>query len=1093
VPCGRLFFDSLLVTMPVLTALAWGIAGATEPAASSDAARVAFAAAAALQNREAWDLAVEQWRALLEDHPADPLAAKGRYYLGICLLKSDREEDAQKVFREVVSSGVDADTLGMARWELAVGAYRRASAGKDPEAFRSAARALEEFIGAESKRPEVADALHLCGEAEWQAGNRDRAMALWRRFLQQHATSSRLPEVLYALGLGLAETDRPDEASTILARFAKEFPDHPLAGDVAIWRADLATAAGRLDEADAALAPLLAKASPRSPDALERSGDIRWKREDWKGAAAAYRKLAADRSDPLRSRRAMVLAARALLAARQPDEARPLFEQAVAAGGPEGIEAAHRLAGLELDAARPEAALAAASRGLGLVEGGSVDRSLVAAVELDRADALWEMPARRKEANEAYERILEHYAETPSAVHAATMAAVGLLESGDAEAALVRAERAIARQSQSPGAGGRTGSPSGTPEAVRAEALIALGRTREAAEAYHALVESQPKASKRPAWILREAVALAAEKNWAAVRKRLADRTGFEGALEAESLYLEALAAVELGAPAEARPLVESLLARHRDWPRRDEAALLAIRAAEESGDAKSALAAAERLVKDSPGGPNAAVAWYRLGQLRQGAGREDDAIGAFQRSIEADPKGPRSAWAMLAIGWCHESRGRMAEAIAAWNGLVDTRPDSKAALSALLARADARQRSRDFQGGLADARAVVARSGETAERLDADAVSEARLVEGLCLAGLGRHEEAAGVLFQLLKEQPRFRAADRALYELGVVESLAGRTGESRKAFTALHKHFPESGYVPEAWLERGESHWEAKEWEEAAACYRSAIETASANAIPGKAFRPLVEQARHKLGWTHVVRGDAAAAAKVFAEQLSDAPDGPLAADGRAMLGDALLTAGRPQDAVAPLTAAVKDPGRLSSPAIVGLAFVRAAESEAALGHWQQSLALAERFIRDHPDSPRVEEGRYAAAWAMQNLGRLDEAIESYRRIADASRTPLAARARLMEGESLFEQKRHGDAVKAFFKVAYGFGEAAAPPAYHPWQAQATFEAARCFEILGKPDQARALYEELLERYPDTQPVTAARKRLAALGTATTPPEAR
>ena len=50
---------------------------------SSDAARAAYASAAALQNREAWDLAAEEWQALQKDHPQDPLALKARYYLGI--------------------------------------------------------------------------------------------------------------------------------------------------------------------------------------------------------------------------------------------------------------------------------------------------------------------------------------------------------------------------------------------------------------------------------------------------------------------------------------------------------------------------------------------------------------------------------------------------------------------------------------------------------------------------------------------------------------------------------------------------------------------------------------------------------------------------------------------------------------------------------------------------------------------------------------------------------------------------------------------------------------------------------------------------
>jgi TolA-binding protein len=87
-------------------------------------------------------------------------------------------------------------------------------------------------------------------------------------------------------------------------------------------------------------------------------------------------------------------------------------------------------------------------------------------------------------------------------------------------------------------------------------------------------------------------------------------------------------------------------------------------------------------------------------------------------------------------------------------------------------------------------------------------------------------------------------------------------------------------------------------------------------------------------------------------------------------------------------------------------------------------------------------------------------------------------------MEGEVLFEQEKHKDAIKAFFKVAYGFGEKAAPAAFHPWQAQATFEAARCFEVLGQPDKARGLYAELVDRYPESPQAPTARKRLASLG---------
>ena len=200
--------------------------------------------------------------------------------------------------------------------------------------------------------------------------------------------------------------------------------------------------------------------------------------------------------------------------------------------------------------------------------------------------------------------------------------------------------------------------------------------------------------------------------------------------------------------------------------------------------------------------------------------------------------------------------------------------------------------------------------------------------------------------------------------------------------------------------------------------------------------------------------------------------------------MQGESLFKAGRLAEAAAAFQAALSDPKRLPSADLRGLAFVRGAEAFASQEKWAESLAVADRFIAAEPTSPQVPQARYAAAWARQNLGRLDEALAGYRAVADAGRTEIAARARLMEGEVLFEQGNHKEAIKAFFKVAYGFGEKQAPATFHPWQAQATFEAARCFEVLEQSDKARGLYAELIDRYPDSPQAPAAKKRLDALG---------
>ena len=236
--------------------------------------------------------------------------------------------------------------------------------------------------------------------------------------------------------------------------------------------------------------------------------------------------------------------------------------------------------------------------------------------------------------------------------------------------------------------------------------------------------------------------------------------------------------------------------------------------------------------------------------------------------------------------------------------------------------------------------------------------------------------------------------------------------------------------------------------------------------------------------------MRKDHAAAAKAFAEQVAADPTGALAADARAMLGESLFQTGQHAEAAKALAAALATPTALSSDDLRGLALIRASECAAKTKQWQESLAFAEQLATTQPKSPYAGQARYAAAWAQQNLGQLDRALAAYRALADSGRSELAARGRLMEGEVLFEQGNHKDAIKAFFKVAYGFGEKQAPAAFHPWQAQATFEAARCFEVLGKPEQAAKLYAEMADRYPESQQTPAARKRLEALEPAAAPP---
>ncbi len=1075
---------------------------AEDAGGSSDAARSAYAAAAALQNREAWDLAAEEWESLLQAHPADPLANKGRYYLGICRLKNGQRDKADETFRQVIASKADAATVALARWELGRSAFDAAQAKPSPEAFATASRSLQDFLEKSPGQPQTPDALFFLGESLWQTGKRDEALAAWQRFVREHDKTPRMPEVLYALGVGQAETGKRDEAMATLNRFAEAFPAHALAADVAIWRADLAMAGANAADAEKILATVIDGKGNRAADALERLATARWNRKDWPAAAESFSRLADRYPDAPRAARARLSAGIAFAEAGKRDEARTWLGPLATSDTPEAAEAAHRLALLEIDAKQPARAAQIAEQALAKL--GAVGRKpeaetrrMMARLALDRADALWEVPdgKGRSDAAAAYTQIVTDYPDEPAGKTAGSMAALALLEVGKPEEAIAQADRFL----KAHGGQGKADATLTDVKAIRAEAILAKGDAAAAATAYQDLIAAAaagphqvPPYQVAPAqlarWRLRQGVALVAAKQWQPAHDTLAAAaSGLKDDAAAEAALLDATSLVELQKPAEAAKVLITLDRSHPKWPRRDEALLLLVRSQRETGDKAGALTSAERLVTEFPNAKNADVAWYRLGQARQDAGRHDEAIQAFGKARELKPKGPRAAWCLLSSGWCHEAKGRLDDAIKAWTALVDSYPDSTAAVPALLARADARQRKSDFQGGLADARAVLDRKA-AGKSLDADAVPEALLLEGLCLSGLKQYAEAAGAFKKLLDSQPDGPAADRAMFEMGAAQSLAGRGDDAAATFTAFVKRFPESAFAADAWFELGEQAWSAGRHAEAATAYRAAVDRAGAAAKAGKANparnTALVEQARHKLAWTFVSRGDHAAAAQAFAEQLAQHPGGPLAADAQVMQGESLFKAGRLAEAAAAFQVALSDPKRPPSADLRGLAFVRGAEALASQEKWAESLAIADRFIAAEPTSPQAPQARYAAAWARQNLGRLDEALAGYRTVADAARTEIAARARLMEGEVLFEQGNHKEAIKAFFKVAYGFGEKQAPAAFHPWQAQATFEAARCFEVLEQPDKARGLYAELVERYPDSPQAPAAKKRLDALG---------
>ena len=1098
----------------VVSLIAWqGVSAAEESPRSSPAAKAAYTTAAALQNRGAWDLAAEAWGTLLRDHPRDPLAAKGRYYLGLCRLQEGKWPEAAEAFRAVVASrgqdgGADAETALAARWELGRGAFAVAQGAPTVQSYRDAVGALREYLAAMPDEGQAAEASHLLAESLWQAGDRAAAVAAWLEFVRDRPASPRLPAVLYALGVAQAEMGEADAAAATLRRLAESFPADELADEVAIRRSDLALAADEPAEAARLVVDIARRQDgPRVGDALERLGRALWQQKRYAAAGQAYDLLLARDPEVAVAAPALLSASAAWSEAGRDEEARQRLGQLLAlAGVPAGLaaEGGARLARMELAAGRTEAAVAVAEGALERAEiagrgGDPVDAAVIARLEFSRAEGLVDLPGRRDEGLAVLMRLVAEHPDDPAVAPGLGLAASVLLTAGRSAEAIASADRFLALPAKQRGETAADAATVIDVRAIRAEALLAGGDATAAAEAFRALVSDAGDDPRAAHLRLRWGAAQAAAEDWEGAHTTLGPLTAGGGeALEGDDrplgLLLDATALVELERAREAVLLLERIARDHPAWPRQAEGQLLAVRARREAGDAAGAVVIGEQLLAGNPAPAIAERGWFRLGQAREDAGEPAAAIEAFVAARRIAPQGPRVAAGLLAEGWCHEALGSLDLAIGRWTEVVDHHPDSAALVPALLARGDARQRLGMPVDGLADAEVVIGLAAAHDRRVDAQAAAEARFLAGLCLAASGKTTAAIDTFSALLAATPDFPAADRVLLELGFARSLTGDAAGAELTFEELRRRFPSSPRQADAWLERGEMRFAAGDWEGATEAYGQVLAAAPQR-------RALCEQARHKRAWVFAMQQDHAGAARAFAEQLAEDPDGICGADGRAMLGDALFRLGRFDEAEAVLARALAAPEALSSPDLIGVATVRAAECAAKEERWEESFGLVDGWLAAvaargegaQPGRATVWQGRFARAWALQNLGRLEAALAEYRELADAGleagsgdgRGPgeLAARARLMEGEILFEQGQHKEAIASFFKVAYGFGETEAPAPFHPWQAQATFEAARCFEVLAKPEQARGLYAEVVDRYPASPYVAAARKRLDAL----------
>ncbi len=1044
--CGTLFFAGLLLLagsgffVPVASF-------AQEKQATSDAAIVQYNAAVALQNRGEYELAAGEWEAFLKRFATDPRCDRAHHYLGVCYLKLNRFEQAAQRFQTVIDKYPTSELVEPSWLYLGIAQYSLGQAN-DPQTYDTAAATLQTLIAKYPKSKYLPQALFYAGEALYARDKKREAGQMYARLVNEFPSDSNAADALYALGVCHEELQDYPAAGKCYDLFLEKFPGHQLATEVAMRKGETLFQAGQYQEAADRFAAAASKADFALADhALYRQAAALVNLKRYEEAANLYASLPAKHPQSKYAQAAALAAGRLFHLADKHDAAVKTLKPLAEGQGQTAIEAAHWLARSLLALKRPGDALATVEKALPQAS----KSSLLPRLLLDRADAVYEIPQRRAEAVRLYAEIAEQHPNDSVAPQALYLASFAALGQNDFDAALKYAAGFLSAH--------RSHELAPDVKFIAAESTLQKKQYAEAGKLFTELLQEHPQHGEVQTWKVRLALTMFLEKKHAETVKFLQTelKTLNLPPAKAEAQLILGNSLLEMGQAEQAVKALEAATATP-NWRQADEALLSLAQALSQSKQPARAKQVLRNLIARFPQSSLLDRAHYRLGELLTAESDLKAAAVEYQQVVDKWPDSPLAAYALYGLGSAKLKQNDYAEAAKAFDQLLAKTADARLVSAARLARAAALERLGKHHEAIADLKAYLS------DEQSVQGKTEARYLLAVCQAALKQHAEAVTTLEALLKEDAQPAIADKVYYELGWALKSLGKEQQAAEAFGKLVEQSPQSPLAAEAHYHVADWAYQNKDYKQAAEGYRHSMERAGNT--------ELGEKAAHKLGWALFWLQQFDEAHKTFAAQRATWPHGPLADDAAFMEGECLFKLKKFKEALAAYNLAKNPTGK----DFAVLKLLRAGQAAAQLGQWKASADILARAAKEFPQSSHLPEILYEQGWANQKLGKLEDARQLYQQVIAAGSSELAARAQYMIGAIEFEQQRHEDAIKSYFKVIYGYS-------FPIWQAEAMYEAARCFEILGKHSQAIKQYEELIEKYPDSDKTPLAKQRLKEL----------
>jgi TolA-binding protein len=1019
-----------------------GVALGQDPAAEADRL---YRSASGLLNRGLNDMAAAEYEKFIAGHPRHEKIDLARYGLAVCRFKAARLADAEPLLDAIEAKD---DFPFAAEVGVMLGQCRLA-AGNPAEAVK----ALAGVVRKRGKHELVDDAVALLCEALHADAKHAEAANIAEQFCKNWPDSPLRERVDFVRALADVARGEFEPASRRLEAYLEMYPKSESRTRAALLAGQCHQRGERLDEAAMRFREVIARPEdPLAAEALYGLAGVLVKKGERAAAADSLDTLLVKHAAHALADDAKLLRAQVHFDANEFDKALALLDPLEKAGGERGQEAAYFAAKCRLrqnDAA-----------------GATQSLTRLAAGTSARPEILYDLAVARLRAGEidaaleALTQFRSTHADHELAAEALYLSASALHRGRKFDDSRSLCREFLERHARHERAAAVL--------FLAAENDFLADRMAEALDGYRRLLKKFPSDAVAPKAELRVALALCRLEKFDEAEPRLAGvvKAGVrDDATRAAWLALADIY-VQRGEWKQAEPLLREYLDAPAPPASADDAWLKLGLCKLRQDAPQEALAALDTLLTKFADSPHRVQALFEKGQALVALTSDEPAREAFERVL-AEGKDSRFApFAQQHLAGIASRKGDFKSAAERYQLVADSKVEGGPAGDALLRRGESLLALGDYAaaekaliafldagGGKRDAaraRAALAISVARQDRYE-DAV---RLIESRdfaageldatlrrsvqqelawCLRKLGRSDDAAGVYRAMLKE-PSGAANHAAMLDLAELDAAAGRTDEALAALRRLR---------------------------EAAA--------ADAKAVPPD----VLEAALYRLGVCEQKAERHAQAADALEELLRTFATSKLAASASYFCGDAHLRVGAATKALPHLERVVE---KFTSDAVFEPSLLRLGECLAQLQRWPASERSFADYLEKFGTSEQAYQAQFGLGWARENQQRYDEAISAYRLVVEKQRGPTAARAQFQIGECLLARKQYEEAARELLKVDILF-------AYPEWSAAALYEAGRCFEQLGKPAEARAQFQAVLEKQVESKWAELARKRMSEL----------